>query len=153
MQYKGCGLGLKNCNESKPCPMHFQFKAIRDDLKQMLEVTTVQGLANDDVRGSINSRLIKEMLLAALNGIILAIFLFLFVWLYKGEIDKALAISVSLVVVIIVAGIIGTFVPLFLNKRGVDPAIATGPFITTSNDILGILLYFWIAELIIAFFN
>ena len=113
----------------------------------------VQGLANDDVRGSINSRLIKEMLLAALNGIILAIFLFLFVWLYKGEIDKALAISVSLVVVIIVAGIIGTFVPLFLNKRGVDPAIATGPFITTSNDILGILLYFWIAELIIAFFN
>ncbi|MGH1433557.1 MAG: RrF2 family transcriptional regulator [Lewinella sp.] len=45
--YKGCGLGLKNCNESKPCPMHFQFKAIRDDLKQMLEVTTVQGLANE----------------------------------------------------------------------------------------------------------
>ena len=113
----------------------------------------VQGLANDDVRGSINSRLKKGMLLAALNGIMLAIFLFLFVWLYKGEIDKALAISVSLVVVIIVAGIIGTFVPLFLNKRGVDPAIATGPFITTSNDILGILLYFWIAELIIAFFN
>ncbi|GAA3644754.1 magnesium transporter [Flavivirga jejuensis] len=113
----------------------------------------VQGLANDDVRGSVNGRLIKEMLLAALNGIILAIFLFLFVWFYKGELDKAIAISVSLVMVIIVAGLIGTFVPLFLNKRGVDPAIATGPFITTSNDILGILLYFWIAELIIAFFG
>lgn len=113
----------------------------------------VQGLANDDVRGSVNSRLIKEMLLAALNGVILAVFLFLFVWFYKGELDKAMAISVSLVVVIIVAGLIGTFVPLFLNKRGVDPAIATGPFITTSNDILGILLYFWIAELIIAFYS
>lgn len=113
----------------------------------------VQGLANDDVKGSINSRLIKEMLLAALNGIILAVFLFLFVWFYKGELDKALAISISLVVVIIVAGLIGTFVPLFLNKRGVDPAIATGPFITTSNDILGILLYFWIAELIIGFYS
>ncbi len=109
----------------------------------------VQGLANDDVKGSVNSRLIKEMLLAALNGVILAIFLFLFVWLYKGEIDKALAISVSLVAVIIIAGLIGTFVPLFLDKRGIDPAIATGPFITTSNDILGILLYFWIAKMIL----
>ena len=109
----------------------------------------VQGLANDDVRGSVNSRLIKEMLLAALNGIILAIFLFLFIWAFKGELNTALAISVSLVAVIIVAGLIGTFVPLFLNKRGIDPAIATGPFITTSNDILGILLYFWIAKMIL----
>nr|WP_073085120.1 magnesium transporter [Winogradskyella jejuensis] len=109
----------------------------------------VQGLANDDVKGSVNSRLIKEMLLAALNGVILAIFLFVFVWAYNGEMDKALAISVSLVAVIIIAGLIGTFVPLFLNKRGIDPAIATGPFITTSNDILGILLYFWIAKLIL----
>ena len=109
----------------------------------------VQGLANDDVKGSINKRLIKEMLLAALNGLILAIFLFLFIWLYNGEIQKSLAISTSLIVVIIVAGLIGTFIPLFLNKRGIDPAIATGPFITTSNDIFGILIYFWIAKLII----
>jgi len=109
----------------------------------------VQGLANDDVKGSINSRLIKEMLLAALNGIILAMFLFLFVWATKGHFYTALAISVSLVVVIIVAGLIGTFVPLFLNKRGIDPAIATGPFITTSNDIFGILIYFWIAKMIL----
>ena len=109
----------------------------------------VQGLANDDVKGSINKRLIKEMLLAALNGLILAIFLFLFIWLYNGEIQKSLAISTSLIVVIIVAGLIGTFIPLFLNKRGIDPAIATGPFITTSNDIFGILIYFWIAKFII----
>ncbi|MBU3011482.1 magnesium transporter [Polaribacter vadi] len=109
----------------------------------------VQGLANDDVKGSINSRLIKEMLLAALNGIILAIFLFLFVWVYEGKINTALAISSSLVIVIIVAGLIGTFVPLFLDKRGIDPAIATGPFITTSNDIFGILIYFMIAKMIL----
>ncbi len=109
----------------------------------------VQGLANDDVKGSVNSRLIKEMLLAALNGIILAFFLFLFVWATKGDINTALAISVSLVIVIIVAGLIGTFVPLFLDKRGIDPAIATGPFITTSNDIFGILIYFWIAKMIL----
>ncbi|MFL1011074.1 magnesium transporter [Flavisericum labens] len=109
----------------------------------------VQGLANDDVKGSVNSRLIKEMLLAALNGVILAMFLFLFVWVTKGEINTAFAISVSLVAVIIVAGLIGTFVPLFLDKRGIDPAIATGPFITTSNDIFGILIYFWIAKMIL----
>jgi magnesium transporter len=109
----------------------------------------VQGLANDDVKGSVNSRLIKEMLLAALNGTILAIFLFLFVWVMKGEFYTALAISVSLIAVIIVAGLIGTFVPLFLDKRGIDPAIATGPFITTSNDIFGILIYFWIARMIL----
>ena len=109
----------------------------------------VQGLANDDVKGSINSRLIKEMFLALLNGVILAIFLFLFVWIIKGEINLALAVSVSLVAVIVVAGLIGTFVPLFLNKRGIDPAIATGPFITTSNDIFGILIYFMIAKAIL----
>lgn len=109
----------------------------------------VQGLANDDVKGSVNSRLLKEMLLAALNGLVLALVLFLFIWAVEKEITTALAISVSLVAVIIVAGLIGTFVPLFLHKRGIDPAIATGPFITTSNDILGILLYFWIAKMIL----
>ncbi|WP_452226577.1 magnesium transporter [Lacinutrix cladophorae] len=109
----------------------------------------VQGLANDDVKGSVNKRLIKEMFLAALNGIILALFLFLFVWIYNQDYKIALAISVSLVAVIIIAGLIGTFIPLFLDKRGIDPAIATGPFITTSNDIFGILIYFWIAKLIL----
>ncbi|MBT8272519.1 MAG: magnesium transporter [Bacteroidia bacterium] len=109
----------------------------------------VQGLANDDVKGSINNRLIKEMLLATLNGIILSMFLLLFVWAWEKDVYTALAISLSLIIVIIVAGIIGTFVPLFLDKRGIDPAIATGPFITTSNDIFGILIYFWIAKMIL----
>ncbi|MFT7071601.1 magnesium transporter [Patiriisocius sp. Uisw_017] len=109
----------------------------------------VQGLANDDVKGSIGKRLIKEMLLAMLNGAALSIVLFFFIWGWKGTIDYGLSISVSLFVVIIVAGIIGTFIPLFLHKRGIDPAIATGPFITTSNDIFGILIYLWIAKLIL----
>ncbi|MEM0933564.1 MAG: magnesium transporter, partial [Bacteroidota bacterium] len=109
----------------------------------------VQGLANDDLKGSISNRLVKEMLLALLNGLILALLLMLFTWLWKGEFATAMAISISLVAVIVVAGIIGTFIPLFLDKRGIDPAIATGPFITTSNDIFGILIYFWIAKLIL----
>ena len=109
----------------------------------------VQGLANDDIRGSINNRLFKETLLSILNGVILAGLLFLFIYFWKGKIDIALALSVALVAVVIVAGIIGTFIPLFLNKRGIDPAIATGPFITTSNDIFGILIYFLVAKLIL----
>lgn len=109
----------------------------------------VQGLANDDLKGSVGNRLIKEMLLALLNGLILAAILLLFTWFWKGDFLTALAISLSLIAVIIVAGFIGTFTPLFLHKRGIDPAIATGPFITTSNDIFGILIYFWIAKVVL----
>jgi magnesium transporter len=109
----------------------------------------VQGLANDDIKGSIGSRLIKEMLLALLNGFILSCLLLIFTWIWKGDFPTSLAISISLIAVIVVAGFIGTFVPLFLDKRGIDPAIATGPFITTSNDIFGILIYFSIAKLIL----
>ncbi|MGB5378355.1 magnesium transporter [Muriicola sp.] len=109
----------------------------------------VQGLANDDLKGSIGNRLIKEMLLALLNGVILAFVLLFFTWIWKGTFMTALAISISLITVIVVAGIIGTFTPLFLHKRGIDPAIATGPFITTSNDIFGILIYFTIAKVLL----
>ncbi len=109
----------------------------------------VQGLANDDLKGSVGQRLVKEMLLAALNGLILALVLLFFTWLWKGSFPTAIAISISLIAVIVVAGIIGTFTPIFLHKRGIDPAIATGPFITTSNDIFGILIYFTIAKLIL----
>jgi len=109
----------------------------------------VQGLANDDLKGSISGRLIKEMLLALLNGTVLASILLFFTWLWKGSFLTSLAISISLITVTVVAGIIGTFIPLFLHKRGIDPAIATGPFITTSNDIFGILIYFSIAKVIL----
>ena len=109
----------------------------------------VQGLANDDLKGSISGRLIKEMLLALLNGTVLASILLFFTWMWKGSFLTSLAISISLITVTVVAGIIGTFIPLFLHKRGIDPAIATGPFITTSNDIFGILIYFSIAKVIL----
>lgn len=109
----------------------------------------VQGIANDDIKGSIGARLSKELFLSLLNGLILAVLLFLSTWAWKGELLTASAVSLSLIAVIIIAGLIGTFIPLFLNKRGIDPAVATGPFITTSNDIFGILIYFWIAKLIL----
>ena len=109
----------------------------------------VQGLANNDLKGSISNRLVKEFSLAILNGFILSVLLFVFTWFWHGNMRTSSAISISLFAVIIMAGIIGTFIPLFLDKQGIDPAIATGPFITTSNDIFGILIYFWIAQLIL----
>ena len=80
----------------------------------------VQGLANDEIKDSINKRLIKETLLSILNGVILALILFLFVFIWKKEINISLALSASLVAVVIVAGIIGTFIHLILNKRVLD---------------------------------
>ena len=53
--------------------------------------------------------------------------------------------------VIVMAALIGTFVPIVLDKRGIDPAIATGPFITTANDIFGIFLFFFMAQAILGF--
>jgi magnesium transporter len=111
----------------------------------------VQGLANNDLKGSIANRLLKVFSLAIVNGIALSIILFVFTWYWQGEVLTSMAISISLFTVIIMAGLIGTFIPLFLDKRNIDPAIATGPFITTSNDIFGILIYFWIAKLILGF--
>ncbi len=109
----------------------------------------VQGLANNDLKGSISNRLLKEFSLSVVNGLILSILLFVFTWFLYDNIKTSSAISISLLAVIIMAGFIGTFIPLFLDKRGIDPAIATGPFITTSNDIFGILIYFMIAKMVI----
>ncbi len=111
----------------------------------------VQGLANDNVKGSLFGRLIKEVGLSLINGFVLAILVILFGFLIKQDPTESLAIAVSMMSVIVVAALVGTFVPIILDKRGIDPAIATGPFITTSNDILGIYLFFVIAGLIIGF--
>ena len=102
----------------------------------------VQGLANDVVKGSLITRLLKELGLSLINGIILGLVTIIFGTLNNQPLDLSLVISFSMLCVIIVAALIGTSVPIILNKRGIDPAIATGPFITTSNDIFGIFL-FW----------
>ena len=112
----------------------------------------VQGLANDSLSGSLFNRLIKEVSLSLLNGFILATILFLGShFLLDVEFIIGIIVTIALISVIIIASLIGTFVPLLLDKFGIDPALATGPFITTSNDIFGILIYFTIARLILGF--
>ncbi|WP_339919404.1 magnesium transporter [uncultured Flavobacterium sp.] len=112
----------------------------------------VQGLANNTLTGSLFSRLMKEVSLSLLNGLILAVILFVGShFLLDVEIVIGLIVTTALMSVIIIASLIGTFVPLLLDKFGIDPALATGPFITTSNDICGILIYFSIARIILGF--
>ncbi len=112
----------------------------------------VQGLANHSITGSIFNRLLKEISLSLLNGSILAIILFLGSHFFLGVDTKiGYIVTIALISVIIIASLIGTFIPLILDKFGIDPALATGPFITTSNDICGILIYFSIAKLILGF--
>lgn len=112
----------------------------------------VQGLANDSIDGNIIKRLFKEFILGLVNGIAIALIAIVIThFLFKTPYSISLTIGFALIAVIVMAAIIGTFVPIFLDKRGIDPAVATGPFITTSNDVFGILIYFLIAKLILGF--
>jgi magnesium transporter len=110
----------------------------------------VQGLANNTIIGPVVERLLKELSLSLLNGVILSVILLAGSYFLLGyEIHVGYTVAIALLSVIIMASLIGTFIPILLNKYGVDPALATGPFITTSNDILGILTYFTIAKIIL----
>ena len=111
----------------------------------------VQGLANDNIKGSTWDRLVKEVGLSLVNGTILSLLVMAYGTIFNMEILTSVTIAISLLIVIIIAALIGTFVPLILHKRGIDPALATGPFITTINDIFGIFIYFYIAKLILPF--
>ncbi len=111
----------------------------------------VQGLANNVVKGSLINLLFKEVGLSLINGLVLGIILILFGVIIQQDLIISLTIAGSMMGVIIIAALIGTFIPIILNKRGIDPAIATGPFITTANDIFGIFLFFYMAKIFLVF--
>ena len=112
----------------------------------------VQGLANNSIDGALLGRLFKEFLLGLINGLALAtLVLMMSHFDFGSSYLESATVCAALVTVIINAAVIGTFIPIFLHSRGIDPAVATGPFITTSNDILGILIYFMIAKIILGF--
>ncbi|MBF26058.1 MAG: magnesium transporter [Flavobacteriales bacterium] len=94
-------------------------------------------------------RFIKELSISLLNGLICSILLFLISSVIYSQPHIPLTISISLLTVMIFAALFGTFVPLILNKYKIDPALATGPFITTMNDVIGLFIYFSIAKLIL----
>ncbi|MBC7524396.1 MAG: magnesium transporter [Flavobacterium sp.] len=111
----------------------------------------VQGLANGSLKEFSKNYFKKELLVAMVSGTIISLFLLIFHSIVYQQYLVGFAISISIIVVILFAAMLGTLVPLFLHKNKIDPAIATGPFITTTNDVFGIMIYFAIARLILGY--
>lgn len=113
----------------------------------------VQGIAAGDLgMSSIGQKLIKELAVSFLNGLILSALIFTYSYFFNDSYPLTISVSISLFIVIIFASLFGTLTPLVLNKLEIDPALATGPFITTVNDIIGLLIYLNIARIIFMYF-
>jgi len=108
----------------------------------------VQSLAYDSLGvESIGRKLLKELGVASINGIILSSVIFLYNFFFTDSFALTITVSTALFAVIIFASIFGTFIPLLMNKFKIDPALATGPFITTVNDIMGLFIYLMIGRM------
>jgi magnesium transporter len=107
----------------------------------------VKGLANNSLTsGGILSKLWKEVSVGLINGLVCSGILLSYSLLFTPSLALSMTVSVALMSVILFASIFGTFVPLALERLRIDPALATGPFITTSNDIIGLFIYFMIGR-------
>ena len=110
----------------------------------------VQSLANPDfVDEGLWKRLIKVFFVALLNGLLLSVLVFTANVVLFGEYKLSLIVSLALFSVILFASFIGTVTPLILNRFGFNPALAAGPFITTTNDLLGLTVYFLTVHLML----
>ena len=113
----------------------------------------VQGIASNSLGlESTTRKLVKELLVALQNGLILSGLLFLYNYFVSKNLALTFTVSSSLFVVIIFAALFGTMIPLLLNRVKVDPALATGPFITTMNDIMGLFIYFLMGRILYSVF-
>lgn len=106
----------------------------------------VQNLANKMKAERIGRKLIKEFSVALINAAICSVLIFAYTYLFDAEINLAYTVGISLFSVIIFAALSGTTIPLLLHRLKIDPALATGPFITTANDIIGLFIYFLVAK-------
>lgn len=110
----------------------------------------VQSLANrTGLEESVFRSLLKSFLVAILNGLLIAIILFGFNYFLSSDNELAVVVSIAIFSVVLIASFFGTVIPLILDKFGVNPAVASGPFITTFNDLMGIAIYFFIAYLLL----
>ena len=108
----------------------------------------VQGLANNTLsKDGMIKRITKELAVGLLNGLACTAVLLVYSYVFVESLALSLTIGASLLAVILFAAAFGTFMPLSLNKMKIDPALATGPFITTSNDIIGLFFYFLIGRM------
>jgi magnesium transporter len=109
----------------------------------------VQGLANNTLgTKNILPKIFKELRVALINGLICSVLLLCYNLAFSNSMDLSMTVSVALMSVIVFATVLGAFIPVVLNKMKIDPAIATGPFITTTNDLLGLAVYFTIGRIL-----
>ncbi len=109
----------------------------------------VQGLANNTIgHESTIRKLFKELSVSSINGVILSVIIFVYNVFFTESFALTLTVSSALFSVIIFASLFGSFVPLILSKFKIDPALATGPFITTVNDIMGLFIYLMIGKVL-----
>ncbi len=114
----------------------------------------VQGLASNRLQvKSLAKQIAREMGVSLVNGLVLSILLLLYNLVAFDNIMVTVTVSIALFTVIIFASIFGALIPLLLHKRNIDPALATGPFITTINDIMGLLIYLSLAKVLFEVFN
>ncbi len=110
----------------------------------------VQSLANKSAFSeTFGKRLSKMFLVAILSSLVLGLFSFLLVYVINGDQQMGLVVAVALQGVVLLASFMGTTTPIVLDKFGINPALASGPFITTTNDILGIIVYLAVANLLL----
>lgn len=110
----------------------------------------VQGLANKSAfEDSWIIKSFKSFLVALANGLVISLIVFGFNIFFTPDMHLAMVISIALYSVVVLASLTGTLTPLILDRFGVNPAMASGPFITTSNDILGITVYFLVARMLL----
>jgi magnesium transporter len=102
----------------------------------------VQALASNSMGfEGMGQKLLKELGVATINGVILSSVIFGYNYFFSDSFALTITVSTALFAVIIFASMFGTLVPMLLDKFKIDPALATGPFITTVNDIMGLFLY------------
>ncbi len=114
----------------------------------------VQGIAANIIDlQSTAKKLLKEFLVALFNGSVLSALIFTYNLIFSDSFVLTITVSVALLAVIMFASVFGTLVPLVLNRFRIDPALATGPFITTVNDIMGIFIYLGIGRIFYTMFQ
>ena len=107
----------------------------------------VQSIANKSLGAeSVFEKLNKEFLVALLNGVVCSGLILAYNLVFGGNWNLSVTVSLALLAVIVFAGVFGTITPIVLDKYKIDPALATGPFITTVNDVCGLMVYFSIGH-------
>ena len=96
---------------------------------------------------STSKRLFKEISVALVTATFFSLLIFMYIYFSRGNMNLTYSVSITLFIVILFASFFGTVIPLILHRFKIDPALATGPFITTMNDILGLLIYLAIGQL------